>query len=94
MGVLIRNGWEVYFHCQLFAARARRVSRREKRDKTGEQRRQLRELVKQLKAELPEADYLTHPDVKLLAAVMVGIKLSLCLFEKYPLSLRHVEIMI
>jgi toxin YhaV len=29
---------------------------------------------KQLKAELPEADYLRHPDVKLLAAVMVGIK--------------------
>ncbi|WP_310414654.1 type II toxin-antitoxin system YhaV family toxin [Chamaesiphon sp. OTE_8_metabat_110] len=34
----------------------------------------LRERVKQLKAELPEADYLGHPDVKLLAAVMVGIK--------------------
>ena len=30
--------------------------------------------MKQLKAELPEADYLGHPDVKLLAAVMVGIK--------------------
>jgi toxin YhaV len=58
MGVLIRNGWEIYFHRQLF----------------GEQRRQLRERVKQLKAELPEADYLGHPDVKLLAAVMVGIK--------------------
>ena len=58
MGVLIRNGWEIYFHRQLF----------------GEQRRQLRERVKQLKAELPETDYLRHPDVKLLAAVMVGIK--------------------
>jgi toxin YhaV len=58
MGVLIRNGWEIYFHRQLF----------------GEQRRQLRERVKQLKAELPEADYLGHPDVKLLAAVMAGIK--------------------
>jgi toxin YhaV len=58
MGVLIRNGWEIYFHGQLF----------------GEQRRQLRERAKQLKAELPEADYLRHPDVKLLAAVMGGIK--------------------
>jgi toxin YhaV len=58
MGVLIRNGWEIYFHRQLF----------------GEQWRQLREQVKQLKAELPEPDYLGHPDVKLLAAVMVGIK--------------------
>jgi toxin YhaV len=57
MGVLIRNGWEIYFHRQLF----------------GEQRR-LRERVKQLKAELPEADYLGYPDVKLLAAVMLGIK--------------------
>jgi toxin YhaV len=57
MGVLIRNGWEIYFRRQLF----------------GEQRRQLRERAKQLKAELPEADYLRHPDVKLLAAVMVVI---------------------
>ena len=58
MSALIRNGWEIYFHKQLF----------------GKQRRQLRDRVKQLKAELAEADYLTHPDVKLLAAVMVGIK--------------------
>ena len=58
MGALIRNGWEIYFHQQLF----------------GEQRRELRERVKQLKAELPETDYLTHPDVKLLAAIMIGIK--------------------
>lgn len=58
MSTLIRNGWEIYFYRQLF----------------GEQRRQLRERVKQLKVELPEADYLSHPDVKLLATVMVGIK--------------------
>jgi toxin YhaV len=58
MGVVIRNGWEIYFHRQLFS----------------EQRRELRERVKKLKAELPEAEYLAHPDVKLLAAVMVGIK--------------------
>jgi toxin YhaV len=58
MGALIRNGWEIYFHRKLF----------------GEQRRQLRERVKQLKAELPEVDYRRHPDVKLLAAIMAGIK--------------------
>jgi toxin YhaV len=58
MSVLIRNSWEIYFRRQLF----------------DEQRRQLRERVKQLKAELPEAEYLTHHDVKLLAALMVGIK--------------------
>ncbi len=58
MSVLIRNGWEIYFHQRLF----------------GEQRQKLRERVKKLKAELPESDYLTHPDVKLLAAVMAGIK--------------------
>jgi toxin YhaV len=58
MSALIRNGWEIYFHQQLFGA----------------QRNKLRERVKHLKAELPEADYLVHPDVKLLAAVMVGIK--------------------
>ena len=63
MGALIRNGWEIYFHRQLF----------------GEQRRQLRERVKQLKTELPAADYLSHPDVKLLAAVMLGIKEKIAL---------------
>ena len=63
MGALIRNGWEIYFHRQLF----------------GEQRRQLRKRVKQLKTELPAADYLAHPDVKLLAAVMVGIKEKIAL---------------
>jgi toxin YhaV len=58
MGILIRNGWEIYFHRQLF----------------GEQRQHLRERVKKLRAELSEVEYLSHPDVKLLAAVMVGIK--------------------
>jgi toxin YhaV len=58
MDAIVRNGWEIYFHQRLF----------------GSQRRQLRERVKQLKAELAEADYLKHPDVKLLAAVMAGIK--------------------
>jgi toxin YhaV len=35
--------------------------------------------VNQLKAELPTADYLAHPDVKLLAAIMVGIKEKIAL---------------
>jgi toxin YhaV len=61
--MLICNGWEIYFHQQLF----------------GEQRRRLRERVNQLKAELPTADYLAHPDVKLLAAIMVGIKEKIAL---------------
>lgn len=58
ISTLIRNGWEIYFHQQLFGA----------------QRRELRERVKQLKVELSEAEYITHPDVKLLATIMVGIK--------------------
>jgi toxin YhaV len=61
--MLICNGWEIYFHQQLF----------------GEQRKRLRERVNQLKAELPTADYLAHPDVKLLAAIMVGIKEKIAL---------------
>jgi toxin YhaV len=61
--MLICNDWEIYFHQQLFGA----------------QRRRLRERVNQLKAELPTADYLAHPDVKLLAAIMVGIKEKIAL---------------
>jgi toxin YhaV len=61
--MLICNDWEIYFHQQLF----------------GEQRRQLLERANQLKAELPTADYLAHPDVKLLAAIMVGIKEKIAL---------------
>jgi len=58
MSVLIRNGWEIYFHHNFF----------------GEQRRQLKEQVKQLKTNLPTEEFVKHPTVKLLAAVMVGIK--------------------
>ncbi|NJM00140.1 MAG: type II toxin-antitoxin system YhaV family toxin [Synechococcaceae cyanobacterium SM2_3_2] len=60
---MIRNGWEIYFHSQLF----------------GEQRRQLREEVKKLKAELSTDEFVTHPKVKLLAAVMAGIKEKIAL---------------
>lgn len=58
MSILIRNGWEIYFHRRLF----------------GQQRSELRQQVRQLKAKLPEAEYVTHPTTKLLAAVMSGIK--------------------
>ena len=58
MSAIIRNGWEIYFHRNFF----------------GEQRRQLKEQVRQLKANLPPEEFVKHPTVKLLAAVMVGIK--------------------
>lgn len=58
MAFLIRNGWEIAFHKQLF----------------GKQRKELRERARQLKELLPEEDYVSHPDVKLLAALMAGIK--------------------
>ena len=58
MSAIIRNGWEIYFHRKLF----------------GEQRRQLKEQVSQLKIKLPPSEFVKHPTVKLLAAVMTGIK--------------------
>ncbi len=58
MSILVRNGWEIYFHRKLF----------------GEQRRQLREDVKTLKDTLSPEEFITHPKAKLLAAVMTGIK--------------------
>ena len=54
----MRNGWEIYFHRNLF----------------GEQRRQLKEQVSQLKSKLPPEEFVKHTTVKLLAAVMTGIK--------------------
>ncbi len=58
MSAIIRNGWEIYFHRNFF----------------GEQRRQLKEQVRRLKANLPPEEFVKYPTVKLLAAVMVGIK--------------------
>ena len=78
MSAMIRNGWEIYFHRNLF----------------GEQRRQLKEQVKQLKANLPPEEFVKHPTVKLLAAVMAGIKEKIVLDPIAPQfalkgSLRH-----
>lgn len=55
---LVRNGWEIYFYRPLF----------------GQQREELRKKVRKLKSELSESEYVSHSDVKLLAAVMAGIK--------------------
>jgi len=78
MSAIIRNGWEIYFHRKLF----------------GEQRRQLKEQVSQLKIKLPPSEFATHPTVKLLAAVMTGIKEKIVLDPFAPQftlkgSLRH-----
>jgi toxin YhaV len=78
MSAIIRNGWEIYFHRKLF----------------GEQRRQLKEQVSQLKIKLPPSEFVKHPTVKLLAAVMTGIKEKIVLDPFAPQftlkgSLRH-----
>jgi len=78
MSAIIRNGWEIYFHRKLF----------------GEQRRQLKEQVNQLKIKLPPSEFVKHPTVKLLAAVMTGIKEKILLDPFAPQftlkgSLRH-----
>ncbi len=78
MSAIIRNGWEIYFHRNLF----------------GKQRRQLKEQVSQLKIDLPANEFIKHPTVKLLAAVMKGIKEKIVIDPFAPQfalkgSLRH-----
>ena len=55
---LIRNGWEIYFFKDLF----------------GKQRRDLRESATKLKHKLLQEEYISHPEVKLFAATMRGVK--------------------
>ncbi len=55
---LVRHGWEIAFQPQLFA---RQVA-------------ELKAEVKRLKQELEPQAFVKHPQVKLLAAVMEGIK--------------------
>ena len=55
---LVRHGWEIAFQPQLFAR----------------QYAELKAEVKRLKQELEPQAFLQHPPVKLLAAVMEGIK--------------------
>ncbi|NEU76284.1 type II toxin-antitoxin system YhaV family toxin [Hassallia byssoidea VB512170] len=52
------NGWEVYFHPQLF----------------GTQYQKLFERVSRLQKQLPEAEYKTHATVKLFAAITIAIE--------------------
>ena len=78
MSAIIRNGWEIYFHRDLF----------------GQQRRELKEQVNQLKIKLSPTEFVKHPTVKLLAAVMTGIKEKIVLDPFAPHfalkgSLRH-----
>jgi toxin YhaV len=58
MSKLICNGWEVFFHSQLF----------------GLQYQQLIDRVTLLKQRLPESEFKTHTTVKLFAAITVGIE--------------------
>jgi toxin YhaV len=59
---LICQGWEIYFHPQLFAQQYQEILAR----------------VQKLQATLAPDDYKTHPTVKLLAAMTIGIE------EKIP----------
>ncbi|WGV26206.1 type II toxin-antitoxin system YhaV family toxin [Halotia branconii] len=58
MAKFISNGWEIYFHPQLF----------------GSQYQELFERVSRLQEKLPEAEYKTHATVKLFAAITVAIE--------------------
>ncbi len=55
---LICQGWEIYFHPQLF----------------GRQYQELLTRVQTLKANLEPDDYQTHPSAKLFAAITIGIE--------------------
>jgi toxin YhaV len=59
---LICQGWEIYFHPQLFARQYQEILAR----------------VQKLQATLEPDDYKTHPTVKLLVAMTIGIE------EKIP----------
>lgn len=55
---LICQGWEIYFHPQLFA----------------QQYQEILTIVQKLQATLIPDDYKTHPTVKLFAALTIGIE--------------------
>ncbi len=58
MAKFVRNGWEIYFHPQLF----------------GTQYQELFARVSNLRDKLPEAEFKTHATVKLFAAITVAIE--------------------
>jgi toxin YhaV len=58
MAKFVSNGWEIYFHSQLFGA----------------QYQALLDRVTVLRERLPEAEFKTHATVKLFAALTIGIE--------------------
>ncbi|MBW4625565.1 MAG: type II toxin-antitoxin system YhaV family toxin [Brasilonema octagenarum HA4186-MV1] len=58
MAKFVSNGWEIYFHPQLF----------------GTQYQELFDRVCNLQQKLPESEFKTHPTVKLFAAITVAIE--------------------
>lgn len=58
MAKFISNGWEIYFHPQLF----------------GVQYQELLNRVSYLRNKLPEAEFKTHATIKLFAAITVAIE--------------------
>ncbi|MEH1781303.1 MAG: type II toxin-antitoxin system YhaV family toxin [Nostoc sp.] len=58
MANFVSNGWEIYFHPQLF----------------GTQYQELFNRVSQLREKLPEAEFKTHTTVKLFAALTIVIE--------------------
>jgi toxin YhaV len=56
MANFVSNGWEIYFHPQLF----------------GTQYRELLDRVSQLRGKLSDSEFKTHPTVKLFAAITVA----------------------
>ncbi|MBW4597104.1 MAG: type II toxin-antitoxin system YhaV family toxin [Brasilonema angustatum HA4187-MV1] len=61
MAKLLSNGWEIYFHPQLF----------------GTQYQELFDRVSNLREKLPESEFKTHPTVKLFAAITVAIETNI-----------------
>jgi toxin YhaV len=58
MAKFVSNGWEIYFHPQLF----------------GSQYQELFDRVSELREKLPESEFKTHATVKLFATITVGIE--------------------
>jgi toxin YhaV len=58
MNKLVSNGWEIYFHPQLF----------------GRQYQELFERVTHLREKLPESEFKTHATVKLFTAITIAIE--------------------
>jgi toxin YhaV len=58
MANFVSNGWEIYFHPQLF----------------GTQYQELFDRVSELREKLPDSEFKTHATVKLFAAITVAVE--------------------